>query len=163
MGLAQELQELQRLKKETEAAGRDKTERSAAFQRQQQRCLNLMEAEGCESYRTGGVLFTANRERMKGQIEDRRLYVRWALEQDEGVQEFLERWGSVLLHAKAPASMVDELEEDLFEVLSNLSMLKLKEDGHVINQQARAHVDDERPLPPGLTFRPDPYVQQRSS
>jgi hypothetical protein len=28
---------------------------------------------------------------------------------------------------------------------------------------AKAHIDDEQPLPPGLSFRPDPYIQQLKS
>lgn len=154
--LAEELRELRTLKDESEKAGREKKDADAKFKTKQAAVLERMEAEEAESFRTSGYLYTAVTERVKGQVEDRGPYVRWALENDEAIQEFLAAIG-VTLHSD------EEIAEALYSTLQSLSIVKLKEDGHVMNQQVRSHIDDKQPLPPGLTFRPDPYVSMTKS
>jgi hypothetical protein len=152
-----ELQRLSTLKDLTEVKGRDYKAQSADFKEQQTKCLDLMEAQGCKSWRgEDGTLYTRCEDRVKGQVEDRRLYIRYCLEQDEGVQEFL-NWAW---------EKGDELElhEKFYDLLvGGLELVAVKEKQDRCNAQARAHIDDEAPLPPGLTFRPDPYIQQRRS
>jgi hypothetical protein len=158
--LAEDLRELRRLKDEAEETGREKKDSDAAFKQHQARCLNRMEAE--EAKRFGddksGYLFTAIT-RVKGQIEDRAPYVRWALENDEAIQEFL-NWATAIASDDV---LLDEVERRFYDAIMGTSTVSYKEDGHVINQQARSHVDDGAPLPPGLTFRPDPYIGMTKS
>lgn len=149
-----ELQRLSTLKELAEVVGRDYKAKSADFKAHQDYCMELMEAEESESSRTQGVLYTHCKDRVKGQVEDRRLYIRWCLEQDEGVQEFLGK--------------LDTYDQDLvhefYELLvGGLELVAVKEKQDRCNAQARAHIDDEASLPPGLTFRPEPYIQQRRS
>lgn len=156
--LNEELHELRRLKDIAEAEGTEKKEADAVFKKQMEVCLHRMETEESDSSRTRGYLFTAVPDRMKGQVEDRKRYVRWALENDPGICEFLDRW-TVDMHPKS----FPNFEGDFYAAIMGTSVVKYKEDGTVINGQARAHVDDGAPLPPGLTFRPDPYIQMRKS
>ena len=153
--LNEELHELRRLKDEAEAEGRDKREADVAFKQQQARCLERCEAEEAESVKTRGYLYSVVT-KVKGQIEDRRPYIRWALENDPAIVEFLMTY--------CPYDLDTEVfREAFFDAITSTSTVKYKEDGNVMNQQARAHVDDGAPLPPGLTFRPDPYISMRKS
>jgi hypothetical protein len=156
--LAEDLRELRLRKDAAEAEGAEKKSADVKFKEWQAHCLNRMEAEEAESFRTTGYLYSINK-RVKGQIEDRRPYVRWALENDEGIQEFLQRWSPDTIEVDVEAAF----ERDFYDAIMNTSQVSYKEDRHVINQQARAHVDDEAPLPPGLTFRPDPYIGMTKS
>lgn len=156
--LNEELHELRRLKDLAEAEGRDKKEADAAFKQHQAHCLERMEAEESESSKTRGYLYSVV-EKVKGQIEDRQPYIRWALENDPAIVEFLQ-W--VYETCDADDGLV-EFAARFFDALTSTSTVKYKEDGNVMNQQARAHVDDGAPLPPGLTFRPDPYISMRKS
>ena len=152
---AAELQQLDALKAKAEDAGRDKKKAGAAFKEQEQRCLERMQAEECESFRTGGTLFTANFDRVKGQVEDRRLYIKYALDNDEAVADYLEWLES--------CGVAGGGRERLYEMLRDLSGLHLKEDQRVLNDLAKSALDDEVPMPPGVTYRPDPYIQRRRS
>jgi hypothetical protein len=157
--LTEELRELRLRKERAEASGRLKKEDDAAFREQQARCLDLMEAQECESYRTGGTLFSAVQDRVKGQVDDRRKFIRWALENDEAVAEFIAEWGICAADGTPDAAF----EEAFYDAITNTSVVKLKEDGSAVNSMAKAHIDDEAPLPPGVSFRPDPYIGQRAS
>jgi hypothetical protein len=152
--LAEDLRELRRLKDEAEETGREKKATDASFKRWQAQCLERMGAEESDAFRTGDYLYSVVT-RVKGQIEDRKPYVRWALENDEAIQEFLDL---INAHDDDPG-----LVEAFFDAIMGTSTVSYKEDGHVINQQARSHVDDGAPLPPGLTFRPDPYIGMTKS
>lgn len=155
--LATELHKLSTYKELTENAGRIYKETGAHFKEQQTKCLDLMEADECESFRTGGTLYTRIDDRVKGQVEDRRLYLRHCLENDEAVQDFV-NW------AWEAGNELEGVAEKLYDLLlGGLELCVLKEKQDRCNAQARAHIDDEAPLPPGLTFRPDPYIQQRNS
>jgi hypothetical protein len=156
-----ELQRLSVLKHKSERVGQYKADRTNAFKIHQDRCLDLMEAMRCKSWRNDedGTLYTRVEDRVKGQVEDRRLYIRWCLEQDEGVQEFL----NDITCDRHPSTQADFVQS-FYELLVNgLELVAVKEKQDRANAQARAHIDDEAPLPPGLTFRPDPYIQQRRS
>jgi hypothetical protein len=154
MLLADALARLSELKTRTEDEGRTYKTQNAEFKEHQQVCLDLMEAQKTKSFRgEDGTLFTRCEDRVKGQVEDRRLYIRYCLEQDEGVQEFLDA------HATT-----EGFEAAFYDLLvGGLELVSVKEKQDKCNAQARAHIDDETPLPPGLTFRPDPYIQQRRS
>jgi hypothetical protein len=164
--LAEDLRELRRLKDAAEETGREKKATDANFKRWQAQCLERMEAEESDAFRTGDYLYSVVT-RVKGQIEDRKPYVRWALENDEAIQEFINeniRWACGF--ADAPdgyEALIDEMTEAFYDAIMGTSTVSYKEDGHVINQQARSHVDDGAPLPPGLTFRPDPYIGMTKS
>jgi cytoplasmic iron level regulating protein YaaA (DUF328/UPF0246 family) len=161
--LAEDLRELRLRKDAAEAEGAEKKFADVKFKEWQAHCLNRMEAEEAESFRTTGYLYSINK-RVKGQIEDRRPYVRWALENDEGIQEFLDEMeDAVVSQHESIDDVVADLRSSFYDAIMNTSQVSYKEDGHVINQQARAHVDDEAPLPPGLTFRPDPYIGMTKS
>lgn len=158
--LAEELQDLHALKQRAEEVGRTKKDADAAFKQKQEVVLRRMQAEQADSFRTNGVLFTAIADRVKGQVDDRRLFVRWALENDEGIQEFLswaiETW-------RYDPGDPDAFVEKLYDAIMNTSLVTYKENGTACNSMAKAHIDDETPLPPGLSFRPDPYIQQLKS
>lgn len=158
--LSEELERLSELKTIAEDTGRYYKEAGAVFKEQQAKCLDLMEAVGFKSVRgEDGTLYTRCEDRVKGQVEDRRLYIRWCLEQDEGVQEFLHEH-TCDLGIRARGAFVSDFMELL---VGGLELVAVKEKQDRANAQARAHIDDEAPLPPGLTFRPDPYIQQRKS
>ena len=162
--LAEDLRELRRLKDEAEASGTDKKADDAAFKRQQSRCLDRMEAEEAASFRVPNHYLFSRVDKVKGQIEDRTPYVRWALENDEGIQEFLAYMSEAVADETYDVKAVsDDLEQRFYDAIMGTSTVSYKEDGHIINAQARAHVDDEAPLPPGLTFRPDPYISMTKS
>ncbi len=150
--LAQDLQEMHRLKQVAEQHGTEKKTADAAFKQKQTLVLARMQFEDADSFRTAGVLFTAINDRVKGQVDDRRQFVRWALESDEGVEEFLDE---VQIH---PGDY-----EKFYDAIMNTELVTYKENGTACNSMAKAHVDDETPLPPGLSFRPDPYIQQLKS
>ena len=156
--LNEELAELRRLKDEAESSGSDKKEDDLAFKQHMFKCLERMEIEESDSFRsksTGYLFSVVNK--VKGQIEDRRPYVRWALENDPAIHEFL----ATFAH---PSPLDQEQFEDaFFSAITSTSVVTYKENGDTMNQQARAHVDDGAPLPPGLTFRPDPYISMRKS
>lgn len=152
--LNQELHELRRLKDEAERLGREKEKADTAFKKQKAKCLQRAEIEEADSSRTRGYLYTFEQQRVKGQVEDRGPYVRWALENDPVVQEFLSFLAAI---------SEEDLEDRFYEAITSTSTVKYKEDGHVMNQQARSHIDDAAPLPPGLTFRPDPTISMRKS
>jgi hypothetical protein len=154
MSLAAELKEMNRLKQEAEALVKPKQSADEAFKTQQAKCLRLMEADEADSFRTGGVLYTAIPDRMKGQVDDRSRFVRWALEQDDGIQEFIETYVD-----REPSAAV----EAFYAAIMGTEVVTYKENGTACNSMAKAHVDDEVPLPPGLSFRPDPYIQRLSS
>lgn len=156
--LADALDEMQRLKLEAEQLVKPKQKADQAFKEQQAKAMRLMEAERCDSFRTGGVLYTAIPDRMKGQVDDRSRFVRWALEQDDGIQEFLE-W----LDAEGRQDTAPAITERFYSAIMGTSVVRYKEDGTACNSMAKAHVDDEVPLPPGLNFRPDPYIQRLST
>lgn len=163
MSLAAELKEMQRLKLAAEALVPGKNKADEAFKTQQAKCLRLMEDEEADSFRTGGVLYTAIPGRMKGQVDDRSRFVRWALEQDEGIQEFLGWVEDYYRYDDVMAPAFDEFKEKFYEAIMGTSVVTYKENGTACNSMAKAHVDDEVPLPPGLSFRPDPYIQRLSS
>ena len=154
--LNDELTVLRQLKDAAEEHGREKKEADQAFKQQQARCLDLAEAAQCGSWRSkdNGYLFTFETDGVKGQVEDRKLYVRWALENDEAILDFL---------ANLEANTGTDYTERLLDAITSTSIVKYKEDGHVLNQQARTHTNDKAPLPPGATFRPDPKVSMRKS
>jgi hypothetical protein len=158
-----ELQRLSDLKDVAEESGRDYKERNAEFKAHQSRCLDTMEAAGCKSWRgETGTLYTRVDDRVKGQVEDRRKYLRYCLEQDEGADVFLRNVETAVL--AGDARKVPQLIVDFYDLLiEGLELVAVKEKQDRCNAQARAHIDDEAPLPPGLTFRPDPYIQQRRS
>lgn len=153
--LADDLLELRRLKDVAEATGKKKQADDKAFRQHTAKALERMEIERSSSFRSpdNDYLYSVNK-RVKGQIEDRKQYVRWALENDEGILEFLR------------ATELDErpaMVALFYDAIMGTSMVSYKEDGTIINGQARSHVDDEAPLPPGLTFRPDPYIGMTKS
>ncbi len=167
--LADDLRKLRALKDTAEEDGRDKKDSDTAFKQHMAHCLDRMEAEEAASFRTpgkGSYLFSRV-DKVKGQIEDRAPYVRWALENDEGIQEFINeniRWACGF--ADAPdgyEALVEEMTEAFYDAITRTSTVKYKEDGNIMNQQARSHVDDGAPLPPGLTFRPDSYISMTKS
>lgn len=163
--LNEELQELRDLKTKAEAEGAEKKEADAAFKQQQERCLQRMEIERCKAWRGDEYLYSVV-EKVKGQIEDRAPYLRWCLENDPAIQEFLaEMLDCVGVAAGEGRSRwtVEDAEQAFYEAVLGTSAIAYKEKTDIMNQQARAHVDDGAPLPPGLTFRPDPYISMRRS
>lgn len=157
--LAQELQRMRALKDTAETVGREKKEADARFKAQQRTCLGYMEAEEADSFRTKGYLYSAVTDRVKGRVEDRRAYVRWALENDESIQEFLD-W---LLNDGGWEGGHDVIEERFYDAITSTSVVSYRESQNVLNQQARTHLDDGQPLPPGMTYDPDPAIQMRKS
>lgn len=160
--LADELDHLGVLKRKAERVGRYKKDRDEVFKTHQVECLDLMEAQKSKSHRgEDGTLYTRVDDRVKGQVEDRRTYVRWALEQDEAVQEFLE--ATIAKLRPQTVSGLSAWVASFYDAVMNTELVKFQADQGHANALARAHVDDEAVLPPGLTFRPDPYVQMRRS
>ncbi len=146
--LADDLRELRALKDTAEEDGRDKEAADAEFKQHMAKCLDRMEAEEAASFRTPGEGYLFSRvDRVKGQIEDRAPYVRWALENDEGIVAFLNTWA----YDREDVPL-GQFEADFYDAIIGTSTVSYKEDGHIINAQARAHIDDKAPLPPGLTF-----------
>lgn len=157
--LAQDLQALRALKDTAEAEGKEKKEADAAFKKAQARVLDRMEAEESDAFRTNGYLYSIVN-RVKGQIEDRGPYIRWALENDPAIIEFLRE---LLIAVDNRWGVHEDLTAKFYEAITGTSVVVYKEQALVMNQQARSHVDDRAPLPPGLTFRPDPYVGMTKS
>jgi hypothetical protein len=152
INLADELAELRRLAEVKAEAGTEDSEAKKAYKEQEQKVIDLMDRLGMDSSRPRGVgyTFTVVADKIKGQIEDRRLYFEWALEREPSLNEFLDRRHD---HGSRAG-----FEAALHEALMNLSILKLSERQELLNSTARAHKDDEAPLPPGMGFRPVPYV-----
>ena len=148
--IQQELSRLRKLKLDAERKGSAKKTADLEFKKHQSHVLTRMEATGVDGLKAGGVTFSKV-EKVKGQVDDRAEYIRWALDNDVGFQEFVQALKDVAVCV------------DLYEILANLELVKLKENGTLLNQQATAHVDDGAPLPPGLGFRPDNYISQRVS
>lgn len=161
--LADELAKLRALKDEAEEIGRKKTAADNAFKKQQAYCIDRMEAEKAKSFRGDTHLFTCEADKVKGRVEDRRPYIRWALENDESVIDFVDRVRGDLKESGVGESWLAQFEEEFFDAITNTSIVKFKEDGHVTNQQANSHVHDNVPLPPGLTFDPAPSISMRKS
>jgi hypothetical protein len=153
INLADELAELRRLAEVKAEAGTEDSEAKKAYKEQEQKVIDLMDRLGMDSSRPRGVgyTFTVVVDKIKGQIEDRRLYFEWALEREPSLAEFIDGL-SDLDNVNVP------VRERLHEALMNLSILKLSERQELLNSTARAHKDDEAPLPPGMGFRPVPYV-----
>lgn len=153
--LAQDLRRVRQLKDAAEASGKNKKEDDVAFKIAQAKALDRMEAEESLSFRAPATeqvpsyLYSVVT-KVKGQIEDRGPYVRWCLENDEAIIEFLRLYPEVD-------------EQDFYDAIMGTSQVSYKEDGTIMNQQANAHVDDGAPLPPGLTFRPAPYISMTKS
>lgn len=157
--LAQELKRLRALKDTAEQLGREKKEADARFKAHQQRCLQHMQAQEAESFRTNGYLYTAIDDKVKGRVEDRREYVRWALENDEAILDFMD-WAETWRHRPSDFA---KFKQELLDSITSTSVVQYKESQMVLNQQARSHLDDGAPLPPGMTFDPDPAIQMRRS
>lgn len=149
--IGQSFIKLRKLKAANVELGKRKATADQAFKKHQAWLLTRAEAEGVESMKIGGTLFSVV-EKVKGQIEDRGPYVRWAMENDEGLQEFIGE------HAPD-----EKFVEALYQVLTSLTLLTLKENTTLLNQQASEHVTNHEPLPPGLGFRPDPYISQKNA
>jgi hypothetical protein len=151
--IAAELAELRRLDEEKTKANTAATAAKDAHKQHEQRVVDLMDRLGLDSSRPRGVgyTFTVVADKVKGQIEDKRPYFEWALEREPSLAEFIDGL-SDLDNVNVP------VRERLHEALMNLSILKLSERQELLNSTARAHKDDEAPLPPGMGFRPVPYV-----
>jgi hypothetical protein len=108
-----------------------------------------------ESMRPAGVgyTFTAVNDKVKGQLDDRRPFLEYGLENDPALTHFIAQW----------AEGRQDFERELYDALLNLSILKLAERQDLLNKYARAAHDDERPLPPGVGLRLDPYVSVTKS
>lgn len=158
--LAQNLQKMRALKDAAEQVGRDKKKADEEFKKQQSVCLRRMEADEAESFRTHGYLYTAVQNKVKGRVEDRRLYVRHCLENDESVADFVRDWGP---DPFADPEGAEKFEADLFDAITSTSLVQYRESQQTLNQQARSHLDDGVALPPGMTFDPDPSIQMRKS
>lgn len=156
----QEFLKLRKLKRASLAAGKVKSKAEELFKKQQAHVLTRCEAQGIESMKTYGTLFAVV-EKVKGGVEDRAEYVQYALDNDEGLQEFIGKYTDLL----GPAAFTDDglnclLQEELYRAITGLAVLSLREDGSLLNRLARAHVDDGIPMPPGTNCRPDPYISQ---
>lgn len=158
--IRQELIKLRKLKNANLAAGKKKTAADTTFKKHQAHVLTRMEAEEIESLKSSGTLFVVV-EKVKGGIEDRAEYVKYALDEDAGLQEFIEKWTNTLGDDRFdPAVYGPQFQEELYATITGLSLLSLKEDTGLLNKAARAHVDDGIPMPPGVSCRPDPYISQ---
>jgi hypothetical protein len=156
--LSDELAKLAELRAASAEAGTTHTTSKAKLAEQQELCLGLMLQAKSKTFRhdESGILFTRNEKRVKGQVDDRRRYVRYCLEQDAGVAEFLDNC--------AFGGDDFDVTEAFYDLLvGGLEMLSVTPKQDKANALARQHINDEAPLPPGLNFRPDPYIQQRGS
>lgn len=149
--IREELAHLRKLKREAEEVGRKKKDADSQFKSHQRVCLDRMEAEEIDSLKSGGTLFSRV-EKVKGYVEDRQVFVRWALEQDEGISEFL-----------AAVDLEPDMVEEFYEAIMNTELVTYKEKGDLLNEMARAAADDVKPMPPGTNWRPDDYISQRTA
>jgi hypothetical protein len=151
--LAAEAAKLHDLDVKKSELGKQHDEAKREHKQQEQNLLTLLERAGLDSLRPRGLeyVFTAVDDKVKGQLEDRGPYFKWALEREPSLAEFVETSCNVALSE-------EEFAARLHDALMNLSILKLSERQDLMNQQARKASDDEQPLPPGLGSRPVPYV-----
>lgn len=156
----QEFLKLRKLKRTSLAAGKVKSKAEELFKKQQAHVLTRCEAQGIESMKTYGTLFAVV-EKVKGGVEDRAEYVKYALDNDEGLQEFIAEYEMALgCHYEPDHTCRRDLKENLYRAITGLAVLSLREDGALLNRLARSHVDDGIPMPPGTNCRPDPYISQ---
>lgn len=157
--LQEDLVRLRELKQEAAAASAAATEKSGEFKSFQAKTLDRAEAEKTTTIGTDGTLFSVTH-KVKGNVTDRKAFVRWALEQDESIQEFLqfliEEWR---YNPGDPAPMV----EQFYEAVMGTALVEYKPDGKELNRIATSHVDDDQPLPPGVGWYPDNYISQRAA
>lgn len=159
--LAAEAIKLRALYDHKQALGQQKKEADAEHKAQEQLLLDLSERLGVESVRPRGFgyTFTAVYDKVKGRIEDRRKYVEWALPQEPSLDAFEEEFCDIerATSFEDAQRRREEFRAALHQAIQDLSIVKVTERQELINTQARNHVDDEAPLPPGLGFTPEPY------
>ncbi len=149
--LTQRLVALGRLKATATAKSVASKAANVEFKQAEARTYAAMEASEVESLKVKGLLYSAV-EKVDGYIEDRQAFVRWALEQDEGIGEFLQKW-----------VCREDFIEEFYDAITSTELVSYKEDGTHLNAIARAHLDDRVPLPPGANFRPKNYISQRKA
>lgn len=158
--LQEDMRKLRALKDTAEEAGREKSAADEAFKRHQARCIGRAGDEETDTVGTGGYLYSVVT-KVKGQIEDRREFIRWALQQDEGVQDWLQRVLDAISGETYGDECGEEIVADFYDVMMNTMLVELKPDTTELNRIANRHIDDDAPLPPGVTFRPDSYISMR--
>lgn len=162
--LQQEFLTLRKKKRIAEEKGRAKKAADAEFKQHQGRLIQRVESmpvpDGEDpldfSMKYAGTLFSVV-QKIKASVDDRSKYVQWALEGDEGVQQFLAEHGPG--NYEEHAAFVDAF----YALVKNLELLELKEKSDPLNQLVRTAIEDGEILPPGATFRPDNYISQRAA
>lgn len=169
--IEQDLIALRKRKREAEESGRKARKANIDFKQFQSKLLGRIESragvpEGSDpldfSMKTAGTLFSVV-QKIKGAVDDRARYVRWALENDEGVSNFIVRLMGLADTACYSQEEVDALIEEFIEAITSTELIEYKEKGDKLNQLVSTAIEDDEILPPGTTFRPDNYISQRAS
>jgi hypothetical protein len=172
--IEQDFVSLRKKKLEAEEAGRKSRALNTAFKQFQAKVINRIESragvpEGSDpldySMKTQGTLFSVV-QKIKGDVDDRDRYVRWALENDEGIQEFLEYLRIQIAGRSAGVLDLDsviEIEQRFYEAILGTELVEYRHKQDKLNQLVSQYIDDDMVLPPGATFRPDNYISQRSA
>lgn len=132
------------------------------FKKFQMKVLDRAEAEDTHVMGTSGTLFSVVH-KVKGNVTDKKAFVRWALEQDEGIQEFLQQLVRAVTDAEYPDDLASELVDSFYEAVMGTALVHYSADGTELNRIATAHTDNDEPLPPGVGWYPDNYVSQRAA
>lgn len=157
--LKQDLIRLRARKTEAAKASKKAKELNNDFKIMQARVLERLEREDVESLKSGGTLFSPV-ETFYAQIQDRSEFVKWAFGESEPITDFIDR------HCVGVEGMRDAgtaaQREALLSAIQETPLLQLKEHGDPLNSLVRERLDDNIPLPPGVTVRTDAYISQRN-
>jgi hypothetical protein len=163
MSLADEGAKLTRLAERKKTTADAAAEAAKDYKAQEHKLLELMARERQASFRPEGLsfLFRADRERVKGQVDDRGVFFDWALGEEPSLLKFIDDLVAALGvdHQLTREGWTRELHE----ALKNLTFLKLAERQELLNRWARKNRDDKAPMPPGTAYRPDPFVSVTKS
>ncbi len=154
--LKQDLTRLARLKRESTDANKTAKLKTKDFKDYQRRCLDRMKASEIESLKSRGVLFSPVTKEY-ATVEDRSEFVRWALAESEPIADFLYEF------CKDDEDDGERAFNALIRALEETSFIQLKEHGEPLNALVRERLDDGQVLPPGVGFRVDEYISQRTS
>lgn len=152
----QDLIHLRKLKRLAVKATFAKSKADKAFKLHQMKTIDRIDAqpadERVDQIGAGGTLFSVVT-KVKGHVQDRKRFVRWALQEDDAIQDFLQRW--------MPEGGEKAFIEDFYDAAMGTALISYKPDTTELNRMANAHVEDGEPLPPGVQWRPDSYISQR--
>lgn len=158
--LKQDLVTLRAKKRKSEVASKRSKELGKDFKQYQARVLERMERDDVEALKSGGTMFSPT-STIYAAINDRSEFVRWAVSESEPIVDLCDEWVGA-----GTGQTFDEqhalFKAALLAAISETPYIQIKEHSDPLNAMVRERLDDNIPLPPGVTFRTDNYVSQRN-